>query len=788
MRLAIMRLSISVVAACLLSPSSRAWALDIVKNGAPVATVVTADGKVKERGRFATNDAEAAKVLLDWIEKITDVRLPVVAEAPKGKPAIYIGAEAVKAGLKLDDIDSASNEGSRVVVKGNRALIGGQDGRATVKAACRFLEELGCRYYMDTSYLARSGASPFKELGEQLGQIYPRTKNLSVKDYTITEKPAWVGRHAWGSCWYRTNLWKVWNGNSLDKMAVSHAWARYVSAKEYYGEHPEYFALLEGQRKRGEWLCTSNQAVRDIFVSKILAAAEQKGGQGSFSLSPPDNHEYCQCAKCRAQDDPDHIVPSSGFVSVTERFMDFFNEIGWKVYRKYPDVKLNFYAYADYTEPPTKWEQKTAPNLVVWIAPIRYSRYHHIGNPNSPSRMQMKKVVDGWSEVIGKMGYRTYNFNLAESTVPFSKIGTWKHDFRYLADRGCVGVNLETFPAWSIMSPHLWLSVRMMYDPYMAVDAAMDKYFLEFYGPQAGPLMKDYWMSIDNAFQNLKAETGCYYSLHLVYTKELLKKLRALLNRADTATRGHKIHNARVLFAQKGFRMAEDYVAYREYLNRGEFAKAREHTDRMWERAQDQFAFHNKTIEYVRRFLKKGPDSAVRFTAEPNKLHQMLPDEWRLKYDPKLEGVRQGYHKPGFDDSQWLKVKTYTATLNQQGVPEQFTWMWYRTEIEVPKKHGNLILLFLDLDGNLYPGHSKLFVDGQEVPFTPNRVRRDREGKVVTEYYKNRRPIPAKVNDVVKPGRNTVALLLDHHDITENFLGGIVRPVLLCEDNPQPEQ
>jgi len=44
--------------------------------------------------------------------------------------------------------------------------------------------------------------------------------------------------------------------------------------------------------------------------------------------------------------------------------------------------------------------------------------------------MEMKKVMDGWAEVVDKIAYRTYNFNLAETTVPFSKMLTRKTGWR----------------------------------------------------------------------------------------------------------------------------------------------------------------------------------------------------------------------------------------------------------------------------------------------------------------------------------------------------------------------
>ena len=55
-------------------------------------------------------------------------------------------------------------------------------------------------------------------------------------------------------------------------------------------------------------------------------------------------------------------------------------------------------------------------------------------------------------------------------------------------------------------------------------------------------------------------------------------------------------------------------------------------------------------------------------------------------------------------------------------------------------------------------------------------------GKKVEQTELHRRSpslIPAA--DLLEPGTNVLALKLDHRSISENFIGGIVRPVLLCE-------
>lgn len=755
---------------------TKAPALDLVRNGRPVAVVVTSDGTpgrgIGARGWETDPDAEAAKVLIDWIEKITDVRLDLADTPREGSPVVFVGRAAVDHGLRLDDIDSPSHEGLRVVVQGETALVGGQDGQSTIRAACRFLESLGCRYFMDASR---------HPIDQRIGEVYPRARELAVVDFVHAESPGMAYRDIWGSSFYFPSLWRLWNGNGGVPMATGHSWAAYVPKADYGQDHPEYFTLRDGRRNvDAEWLCTSNRRVRDIFVRRLLEQAKANP-KGSFSISPPDNRQYCQCEACRAQDDPEHREISSGSVSMTSRFLDFYDDIAGRVYEQYPDVALNFYCYADYTEPPRR-KVKASPNLVAWIAPIRYSRYHAIGSPLSPSKRFEQTVIEGWSDVVGRLGYRAYNANLAECTVPFSKMLTWKHDLPYLKQRGCVGVNNETFVAWGLMCPHIYQSIRLMYDPGLDSDTLMDDYFTRFYGQKAGIPMKEYWTTIDRCFQDLASESGCFYALHLVYTPATLRRLRSLLDTAVSAAGNDEILGARIALACKGLEMARDCMAFRDRLNDGQPAKAKEIADRMHQRAKDdQFAFHNKTLEYVRRFLVRLADPATALTTPPNRLLQVLPDEWLMTMDPDQKGVGAGFHLPDADTAGWTPVKTFSATLSEQGVTGQSTFLWYRCSFTAPHDFERLMLLFCDLDGAAET--SRLFVNGKEIrspgtecSFEPNRLNKG------VASWRRREPLWTFVEKAVEPGRrNTVTLLIDNRSISENALGGIVRPVYLIE-------
>ncbi|HUT01295.1 MAG TPA: DUF4838 domain-containing protein [Phycisphaerae bacterium] len=719
--------------------------VELVRDGRPVAKIVcTGAASGGKPGRNQADDSLAARTLVEWVRKITDAELPIVTAPPKEGPAVYVGAAAVQAGLDLSGIDSPTSEGLRVVCDGRRVLVAGQSPAATVKAACRLLEKLGCRYFMD----------------HPLGEVFPRSTSLRVGPLDLRERPKLLMRSIWGSQWSGGGLWKVWNGAGGEPFATGHAWGQYVSPK-VFDEHPEYFALRDGQRRRGQWYCTSNAELRKVFADGVIDRVRK--GAKHPSISPPDGRGYCQCPACGAQDDPKVVEPSSGTVCVTNRYLDFFDAVGRRVAASCPGSVLSFYAYADYTQAPTLG-RKVADNLCAWIAPIRYSRFHRIGSPSSPSRRQLAGLIDGWAKAVGRLGYRTYNYNLAECLVPFSKVSLWSHDIPYLAAKGCVGLNLETLANWEIYGPHIYLSIRLAYDPAADAGAIMDDYFAKFYGPAAAP-MGEYWTRIDKAFAELKCESGSFYALHRVYTPEFLKELRGLVSKAAAAAREDEACAARVAMTAEGLRNAEQYAELRDAMNAGDFAKAAAVYRELLARSEAENAKglgNHYTPGYLKRFVGGHVLAGAAATAPPNELLAVLPDVWRLAYDPQDAGAAGGYAKADFDDSSWREVRTFGDTLDAQGLPDRLTILWYRCAVDVPAGAKKPALFFTEVDGT-----ATVYVNGVEVGLSG----------------KKRRPFELDVTAAARPGRNVVAVRVDHSQLAELSLGGIVRPVLLIEKN-----
>ena len=54
-------------------------------------------------------------------------------------------------------------------------------------------------------------------------------------------------------------------------------------------------------------------------------------------------------------------------------------------------------------------------------------------------------------------------------------------------------------------------------------------------------------------------------------------------------------------------------------------------------------------------------------------------------------------------------------------------------------------------------------------------------GREIGSSERSRQPFQLSAGDALRPGRNVLAVRVDHTKLTELFLGGIIRPVLLID-------
>lgn len=718
------KLLASMLGIVVIMSSLNAGAFTLVKDGAPQASIwISADG-----------DREAARELSNVIKQISGAELQVKVTSKDGNPdagapAILVGELARKSGIEAPP-KTRSGDGYRIQTKSNRLLLAGENNDSTYFAVSHLLETLGCRWFIDN----------------EIGTVIPSMKTVEVDNLNIAEQPDFISRSIWGSSWDSAG-WGRHNRLGGMKLETGHNWPR--------------------------WFCTTDPQVRADYLASVVERVKGKGAV-SASISPPDDIAYCKCERCAKLDDPEYLEPSSGKPVISDRYQEFYNFLGSEVKKVNPDAILCHYAYADYTLPP-KTIKGGLDNLCVAIAPIRFCRMHSMNNPLCESRQRAREMVEGWSKVEKMMSWREYGYNLAETSVPFSKISVWKDDIPWLKEKGCIGLNIECLYMPHLYGPHIYLVSRMAWDAELDVEAVMDDFYTKFCGPAAQHI-KAYWERIDEAYRTTSVHAGSFHGVHAFWTSELLKACQDDLSAAAKAAGGDSLIRRRVAMFQLGLDNAKHYAAWREAINRCDFATAQKSYDALMasmNSAFDQRLHPTSKYKhgYVPRFLGNLQTAGLARVSDGRKVVVQLPDEWMFRYDAEAAGESAGWYKaPVAEDAEgWQKVKTYSATLNEQQIPEQLTWMWYQTSFRTPKNmpDGATTLWFMEPDGN----EIKVWLNGEVIM---------EEGKI-----RSRQPLDIELGNRLKPDTEYVVTLKLHHNwISELMLGGILRPVMVYSGTP----
>jgi len=435
-----------------------------------------------------------------------------------------------------------------------------------------------------------------------------------------------------------------------------------------------------------------------------------------------------------------------------------------------PGFTLSFYCYSDYTLPPRRI-RAVSPNLCGWVTTIRFCRIHGAGNPICESRRRYRAAVEGWASLMRTACY-DYNYNLAEVTVPISKITTMRENIPFLKRTGCLGINLESMAAWNLYAPHTYLAARLMWDADADADAIL-KDFFDACGGRAAPHLAAYWERIDRACREADVHVGSFYGVHAIWTPGLVRACEADLDAAARAA-DTEMTRGRVALFRSGLESAKYYLAVREALSRCEFAKAKETFDRWMAHMDDAFDREYNTMRgykrgYAEWFILPVIASGLERTTGPRRLLSQLPDEWEFRYDPNDAGEKEGFFAEAVPPEGWRRVRTYSASLNEQKILEELTWMWYRTSFPVPAElpPGPLHLWFGEIDGS----PTRVYVNGE----------------FAGEFTGARRPGEVEVTGRLRPGRkNLVAIKTGHHGISEILLGGILRPAMIYA-GPKPD-
>jgi hypothetical protein len=297
----------------------------IAKSGNSTMKILTASKPTPQ-------ETYIAKELRHYLNLMTCASFSIISEseAKSDEPVFAIGMAAKQLGLTHDE--TLGDNGFIVRTVGNSvAITGGK--RGLIYGVYELLEHMGCRF--------------FTALCEKI----PNIPDLTLPQFEINQKPILEYRlHSYKDIQQNQRFAVKCRVNALELREeygggmtyvpgwFVHTFDNIISPDEYFDSNPEYFSMVNGERKKEfSQLCLTNPDVLRIAVEKVGNALRNAPGSNIISVSPNDWYSFCTCPDCAAIDEREESNAGS--------LIWFVNQIAERIEEEFPDAVIETLAY-----------------------------------------------------------------------------------------------------------------------------------------------------------------------------------------------------------------------------------------------------------------------------------------------------------------------------------------------------------------------------------------------------------------------------------------------------------
>jgi hypothetical protein len=472
-----------------------------------------------------TQERKAADDLALWLGEMSSAVFRIVPDSePAIETEISIG-RTKRLGKAYTPAASLGDEGYAIGRKGRTLFLIGGRTRGPINAVYALLEEdLGCRWYAGES--ARIPHPATLRLNPATRSYVPP---LIIRDpfYSDAFNPTWSLRN-------RTNapgaaVPEEWGGRmDYDGMFV-HTFNRLVPPDQYLKDHPEYYALINGQRNPQQ-LCLTNPDVLKIATAAVLDMLKTNPNTEIAEVSPNDGGQHCACPNCAAIDN-ENGSPAGSLIT-------FCNQIGEAVEKEYPRVWISTLAYLDTVDAPTKVRPRR--NVMVRLCDDLHSwRYPLIDFVSStyPESKRYRDAIIAWSKICNTLTIWDYTTNFSHYLAPMPNMNVIKPSVDFYVAHNVKGIMFQgayQSPGGERMAMRCWVMAKLLWDPTRDVDALTQDFVSGYYEEAAGPIAA-YYRLLDDAGrrQPSNIEGGIRYPMDAPFlSREFLDQATGLFDQA----------------------------------------------------------------------------------------------------------------------------------------------------------------------------------------------------------------------------------------------------------------
>ena len=528
--------------------SSSPASLVLSEGGVAKANIVIAPGAPEA-------DRQAAKSLKKYLDEATGGNFPLLENGAAGDlpQTIYVGpSDAVK--KLLPTVDWAKLGSDDVVIQtvpGALVLAGGEP-RGTLYAVYQFLEDV-VGYGWWTAKV----------------RAVPQKPDLTVPDLSVVYSPPFFYRDVYARGLVRQDEFSVqmrrngttgeapgadvlpaeWGG-SIQIAGHVHTFDKFLPAKEYFKDHPEWGSLIGGTRLSWDQmraqLCLSNPALIAKFTEAVMQQIKEYPDAKIVSVSMNDNTYRCECDQCIA------IEKEEGALSGP--MIRFVNAIAKEVEKTRPDIIIETLAYF-YTVTPPKLT-KPASNVIIRLT--TYMEDHRL--PFSQNEGFVKKLKS-WEDISSQLFIWDYQPDFHDAWKVRPNILTMADNVRYFQQHKVKGYFMEAEERpTDFFELRTWLSSQLLWNPKADGEKLVKRFLDGYYGAAADSLYA-YLRLMQGELPAENALMTGSGKARLPYRVETLNKAKTLFDQAAEKVAGDEVLTKRV---QKE-RLALDYLRILRY-------------------------------------------------------------------------------------------------------------------------------------------------------------------------------------------------------------------------------
>jgi hypothetical protein len=491
----------------------------------------------------------AAEELQQFLRQMTGAELPLVADSePLGQHEIVLGDSAHRQQLNVDiDFAALGPEGYVIRTVGSHLVIAGGRERGILYGVYGLLEDhFGCRWFTPTV----SRVPSYRRLA---------LAELDERQVPVLEYREPFTYDCFDGDWCARNRMNSSNGRlearhggkvSFGRGFFVHTFERLVAPDRYFDEHPEYFSLVDGQRRkeRSQLCCTHEDVIR-LCTEGIRQAMRDQPDATVFSVSQNDWDNHCECENCQ--------VLATREESQMAPVLQLVNRVAEAVEREFPGKIVETLAYQWTRRAPKTLRPR--PNVVVRLCSIECCFAHPLATCDSEANRRFREDAEAWAKVGNRLWVWDYVTDFRNYLLPFPNQRVRRENIRFFVRHNVKGI----FEQDTYNSPHSelaelggYLTAKFLWNPDYDEETAIDEFLAGYYERAADPIRAYLNMIHDkvareNIHVNIWAEPD---SPHL--TDEMLAEADKLWERAESTVSDDPMLLERV----KRSRMSVDYA------------------------------------------------------------------------------------------------------------------------------------------------------------------------------------------------------------------------------------